>query len=309
MPSLQSLPASDWAYQVGEFLTVTDLGRCEQAKLFRPIIFEGLWQQLATKTLIDLPLWGNSARSVVQQLFEDQLGGKAMLYELGLLRRALFLPRRWKPWITGDSFCSVTAQPLDPNAAPSALPYQACVALGAGSLRGQSHVLGMKMTAAGPMNDAVCLCIEAVEGGAGGREPRTISILFAPFTGQCFIQYGHGGPAVQSQLLTAVSTLHSLIAWVQVTPSGSIRFLRQFDGKDPEDAGFLAAESLPKFISEYYTSVDFWSANLDTTVKVSIEHSGPRFPGSMPVCEKCSREIDTDWELYGSGGWRIGYEL
>eukprot|EP00409_Alexandrium_fundyense_P000287 CAMPEP_0185912236 /NCGR_PEP_ID=MMETSP0196C-20130402/37789_1 /TAXON_ID=2932 /ORGANISM="Alexandrium fundyense, Strain CCMP1719" /LENGTH=75 /DNA_ID=CAMNT_0028633447 /DNA_START=11 /DNA_END=235 /DNA_ORIENTATION=- len=61
----------------------------------------------------------------------------------------------------------------------------------------------------------------------------------------------------------------SLTVWVQVTKSGGVRFLRQVEGSEPEDAGLLPPESFPQWVHEYFACLHVWGHTLKAAATVS----------------------------------------
>jgi hypothetical protein len=213
-----------------------------------------------------------------------------------------------KPWIAKTSLCSVKASPtcipyssdlyegLDEDVAEvvAARPDRIAVAVAVGTNVGQPLIIGMKFAAAGPVNDNLCIGIEALGCIGSGR---TISIAFAPFSGRCFIE--HEGITIQAKALPNVLKVSEGCAWIHVTDKGGIRFLRQFEDGQLEDTGFLPSEMLPNWIQSYFGCIDFWMGDLSGAVEVCVEHSGNAFPIDMPVCNEHVNEIKATWSALG----------
>mmetsp|Transcript_44264 Transcript_44264/g.137865 ORF Transcript_44264/g.137865 Transcript_44264/m.137865 type:complete len:309 (+) Transcript_44264:89-1015(+) len=295
---------SSWAVEVGAFLGDDDLRASEQAGLFCPLVLACLWEESARRLLSKSPLWGAKAQDAVQRLCNKGVRGKIMIAELRLLQRTLFLPKAWTPWICPTCFNSVKAVPgapaRDPAGPPPALPEQAGVAVATGAHRGQPLVVGMTMASAGSVGDAACVGIEAVSSPEVGV---SMSVSFAPFTGRCFIQHPWDGPTMQTQALPTVHGASSLVAWIQVTEDGGVRFLRQVDGGEPEEVGLLPPEMFPKWIRENFACIHFWGSDLKAEVQVSIEYSGATLPAALRVPRRCPAEMQTVWEVMGAEEW------
>mmetsp|Transcript_44263 Transcript_44263/g.137858 ORF Transcript_44263/g.137858 Transcript_44263/m.137858 type:complete len:309 (+) Transcript_44263:102-1028(+) len=294
----------NWAADAGAFLDDDDLRASEQAGLFCPLVLACLWEESACRLLSKTPLWGAKAQDAVQRLRDKGVRGKIMIAELRLLRRTLFVPKSWTPKICQTCFNSVKALPCalarDPAGPSPAVPEQAGVALATGALRGQPLVVGMKIVSTGSVGDGACVGIEAVSSPEVGV---SMSVSFAPFTGRCFIQHPWDGPTMQTQALPTVHGASSLVAWIQVTEDGGVRFLRQVDGGEPEEVGLLPPEMFPKWIRENFACIHFWGSDLKAEVQVSIEYSGATLPAALRVPRRCPAEMQTVWEVMGAEEW------
>lgn len=293
--------------QIGDFLDVLDLARCEQANIFsdHPLILQGGWEAAASRKLNNLLLWP-SARYVIEQFKEEGYTGKSLICELRLLERAVFPHKAWRPWITETSFCSVKALPSLPSSDEASAtsdemnrrqydgafgpPYQASVAVSRGAYRGQPLVVGVKIGSIGIVEDAFCIGVEAiqdVESGNGWCLGIQVSLLFAPFSGKCYIQTGVYGPWIDTQMLPTLHAAPELCAWAQVTENGSIRFLRQVLGCELEETDSLGPECcfFPQSVDEYYVHMHLWPSDLKAPLNVSVEYCGTSFPCGMNVSE------------------------
>ena len=96
---------------ISSFLDLPQISRCEVAAHFFPskesVSFA--WDEAAERIRHQVPVWGPSGHSVIHQLLEEGIRGKAFLRELRLLRRAIFPPKAWVPEGVEKSFCSAVA--------------------------------------------------------------------------------------------------------------------------------------------------------------------------------------------------------
>merc|ERR1711977_104491 len=115
----------------------------------------------------------------------------------------------------------------------AAKPYLASIPVAVGANRGQTFVVGMAFTGAGPVNDNLCIGVKGVRRCLSCQKMclscRTVFVSFAPFSGKCFIE--HNGVTMQTQALPYMEG----VVWCHVTEKGAIRFLRQFNGVPLED--------------------------------------------------------------------------
>jgi len=306
-----SAPAalSNWLLHVGDYLDVPDLASCETAKLFCPEVQDQAWHYSAARYLSSMPPWGPRAQKSIEKLHEQDLSGKQFIFQVLGLARSLMPPEAWQPWIQKTSFHSVRAIPfvqqhsdasdVNDGEAEVKLPHQASIAIATGVLCGSPLVVCVRVSISEGMtiDDAVCVGIEATGGTESGR---TMSIMCAPFTGKCFIQHGQNGPTMYSQLLPELSQCDSVAVWLQVTGLGGIRFLRQVQDDELEEAGYLPLECLPRWVEVYYGCLHFWCRDLAATeANLSIEYSGSAFPSHMIVPSVPTDPSDTVWSLYG----------
>ena len=92
---------------IARFLNLSQISCCEAAHFFPSKAAAAfLWHKAAEEVLSKVPIWGPSGHAVIQQLMTDGIEGKALLRELGLLRRAIFPPKSWLPEVVEKSFCS-----------------------------------------------------------------------------------------------------------------------------------------------------------------------------------------------------------
>jgi len=302
------LACANWFFHVGEFLDFPDVAKCEQARLLCPSTSEQLWHQMADTYLWSLPYWGQRALHAMQTLQEESLSPKSLILELKVLGQTLFPPESWQPWICKTSQSSLRASPLGRSslgddsgyrAPPATLPRQASIAVSTGAARGQSLVVGAKVTCQGPAHDSVCFGVEAT---GHNMSSRTMSVMLAPFSGQCFIQHGQDGPMMMAEVLPTVSEHESVIVWIQVTAFGGVRFLRQVGEKTPEEAGYLPPDCLPRWICQYFGCIHFWCHEMAAKeVNVSIEYSASQFPPGLDVPAAPDDTTDAVWSLVEDG--------
>lgn len=254
----------------------------------------------SSQWLEEIPLWSNFAN----QLVDNSLHGKELMSQITSIRRAVFPPKCWRPWIIETSFHSLKATPhlCVPCQGQSehivgvgwAKPDRACVVIPVGACRGQALVVGVKFAAAGPVDDSLRIGIEAVECPCTGR---MMSVSFAPCSGMFFIEHENGSTMRTQALPSDCAWGHEVegSVWIHVTEKGGIRFLRQFKGCQLEDSKFLPHELLPNWVQYFFGSIDIWFRDLEVGVDVSVEHSGCKFPADMPAFIKHEIEMETIW--------------
>ena len=94
---------------LSSFLHSSEIASSEEAGICSKDVARFLWCQAATARLANVPIWGPSGNSVIQQLLDSGVQGKAFLRELRLLRQAVFPPKSWCPAIQETSFSSLKA--------------------------------------------------------------------------------------------------------------------------------------------------------------------------------------------------------
>jgi len=311
---------------VGEFLELSDLAYCETAQLFCPNVFQLLWDMagkrlLSSQVLMTLAgrCWLSASGFRASSFLEGEIQGKRLIAELIRYRRTVLVLDSWKPWITETSFCSIAAAPhvaAQTGDRFGELPYQtnqASIPVAVGANRGQSFVVGMGFSGAGPVNDNLCIGVTGVRRcpscqAASVSSPhfgcclscRRVFVSFAPFSGKCFIE--HDDITMQTHAMPHVrrsSPCMEGIVWCHVTEKGAIRFLRQFNGVPLEDTGLIPGAMLPKRIEAYFPNLKIWKpdANQEADIRVSVEHSGHTFPAYMPVSKRDVFEINTTWSI------------
>mmetsp|Transcript_66010 Transcript_66010/g.115516 ORF Transcript_66010/g.115516 Transcript_66010/m.115516 type:complete len:303 (+) Transcript_66010:1-909(+) len=297
------LVLSHVALSIGPFLDISELAACERAQIFSPDVFEWLWDAAGKKLLGATPLWNITAN----HFLENGLRGKQLVSQIESLRRAV-IPSKWlKAWIVQTSFCSIKTTPkctLHPSGFRGGrsihdieeYPGPGSAAIAVGANIGQPLIIGMQLAAAGPVNDNLCIGIEAMGCKGSGR---MMSISFAPFSGKCFIEY-ENRLIIQSKALPSVLEVSEGRAWIHVTEKGGIRFFRQFKDGQLEDTGLVPPEWLPNWIQSYFGCIDVWLSDLAVAIDVSVEYSGCRSPTDMPIFDKHGIEIDTTWSMLGN---------
>lgn len=269
---------------VASFLDMSGVAVLNQACLFDPQVIACLWEGAAVAALKNSPVWGPSAQSFIAQTEKHYTSPKQHAQNFSLLRRTIFPPTAWEPWITKTSFCSLNLLPKPQfwEGEIPEIPYPAAVPISIGAFRGHSLVVGITLMPEGHLDSNICLGVE------GRNSTMTMPIMIAPFSGHFFIQYAEGPimRALAFQPLDYVPV--SLRIWIHVFDSGAFRFLRQLDGQQTEDAGILPSECLPLWINEYFACVYHWGQALTAAVTVSVEVASDKVPSwlsDMPASE------------------------
>eukprot|EP00933_Yihiella_yeosuensis_P018132 TRINITY_DN15002_c0_g1_i3.p1 TRINITY_DN15002_c0_g1~~TRINITY_DN15002_c0_g1_i3.p1 ORF type:complete len:323 (-),score=49.41 TRINITY_DN15002_c0_g1_i3:192-1160(-) len=313
---LMTLPGCFW--NVGSFLNITDLVSLEQVCLLNREVHRCLWEAAAQDLVSASKLWGKGAHGVLSQLREQSVLGKSLIQEMRLLRKTVFPTSWWKPWIEEKSFCSLKAAPCCPRGSqlgedadadedhwsrrmPGIPNFQmAAVPVSVGADRGQSLVVGIKIVPEGPLADNICIGIEAC------GNTQEMSFMIAPFSGHAFIQHANCGPILMTKdpLLKALDVVPaSLFLWVQVFRDGGIRFLRQVEGQEAEDAGLVPPECFPRWVNSNFACMYFWSQTLKAAATLSVEFAEHE---KVPLWleDKPAIEMDTIlWELLDADNW------
>lgn len=248
---------------------------------------------------------------MVEQLTQT-VAGAHLIRELHLLKQSIFPTKAWEPWICKNSFRGVKAfgHSSETNHAHDhdahhqhwdSCPYQATLAVAAGSFLGQSYVTGMRLSSIGPAGDDVCVGVEA----SGQRETcLMMSVMFAPYTGRMYVKYAGNGPEMQAQVLPQLSDSDIAVnAWLEVTEKGAVRFLRQADGCPMESTGCLPPEFFPTWIHSFFASISFWCYDMAAKqLNVSVEWCSSAFPSELSVSAPCT-EMDAVWKLILEDGY------
>lgn len=276
-------------------MDIWDLANCESAGFFDTYISGYLWDVAGR-------MWLERATflDAIGQFTDRGLSGKNLIREISLSSRRVFIPSKLvEPWISKTSSCSVKATPHPhadefENSAVShyVFPERAFIPIAIGTCRGLGFVIGVKVSAAGPVNDGLSVGIAAI-----GCAPctRSVRVMFAPFSGRCFLEAGNGAFTRRTQALQSVPDVREVYIWIQVTEDYGIRFFRQFKGSQLEDTGLLPPRMFPCWIQSYFAFIDLWGCDLESEVNVSVEHSGSAFPASMLNSSKPGAEIRTAW--------------
>ena len=143
--------------------------------------------------------------------------------------------------------------------------------------------------------------VNKVEVCSSRSDSRTMSVMFAPFAGLCFMQYGGERCVMCAPVLPPLEgSVEKLRVWVQVTKDGSMFFLRQVaDSHTPEETGLLPKEALPDWTSEFFISMYFWRDHLLKPLASTVVHCEKLLPPALRELEGSRREIDTTWHLQG----------
>ncbi|CAE7642202.1 NRPB10L [Symbiodinium sp. CCMP2456] len=290
---------------LSSFLRSSEIASSEEAGICSKDVTRFLWRKAAMAHLAHIPIWGPSGNSVIQQLLDSGVQGKAFLRELRLLRQAVFPPKSWCPAIQETSFSILKVLPCtqaedtDSHAQRDALvPVEAAVPLATGTRLGQPLAAGMELKAANDeslkaedVSSGFCLGVEICSNPA---DDRSMSVMFAPFAGLCYMQYGGERCVMSATVLPPVEgTVSALRAWVQVTEEGGLFFLRQ----DPqsakiEETGLIPKEALPSWKSEFFACMYFWRDHLLTPITSTVIHSEKMLPGDLPELEGSHIEVD-----------------
>lgn len=288
----------------GTFLDTSSLAALEQACPFDPYMLLHLWDGIKAYEFANSAIWSNggSAAKAVQQVLEASISSKDFVCQLKTLRWKMYFPALWRPWMTKTSDRSFTINPsliLDrSNWKP---PVRACMPILLGAFRGQSMVVGVSIQAEGQVADNICVGLEAdvcLEAESTGI---SMSLMFAPMSGKFFIQ-PCCWPVGQTMTASALPALDvapkKLSVWIQLTESGAVRFLRQVEDEEPEDAGVIDCERLPPWITEFHACLYIWGQELQAAATVSIDHSADTFPPGFE--NKPITKMSMDWV---SEGW------
>jgi len=220
------------------------------------------------------------------------VSGKQWIDELKLIRRAVLLPKVWKPWITSLSFNSLKVAPhtldeVDFLGVPCPVSVVAA--------RGQSLAMGMRLDAEAPIGEDVCVGIEL----CGSNKSTSMSVMMAPFSGHVYIRHTlkrRFEPVLRCAVLNPLDLHGPVKVWIQVSEKGAIHFLRQAEGKEIEDAGVLPPEQFPRWIKSYFGCAYCWGQTLKATTVLSVDHAGTRFPSWLNVADP-AKEMDSMWHL------------
>eukprot|EP00746_Dinoflagellata_sp_MGD_P106664 gnl/MRDRNA2_/MRDRNA2_44639_c0_seq1.p1 gnl/MRDRNA2_/MRDRNA2_44639_c0~~gnl/MRDRNA2_/MRDRNA2_44639_c0_seq1.p1 ORF type:complete len:334 (-),score=56.45 gnl/MRDRNA2_/MRDRNA2_44639_c0_seq1:356-1285(-) len=291
---------------IGSFLDKGSLAFLEQACLLHPRILDLLWQKVAAHVFANSAVWcGGNVQTAMKHLKEHSGSWKVVLRELNAFKTSIFPPEAWRPWISKTSECGLTVNPFPEELTETLqadfnLSPQASVPVGLGAFRGQSLVVCISIRTERLLEDNVCIGIEAIDCN------RAMSIMIAPMSGHCFIQHcdrgRHNGPTMRTAALPPLADVpETLHVWMQLTEKGGVRFLRQADDREPEDAGIMGPERFPLWITEYYACVHFWGYALQSAAGVSIEYAGDTLPSWF--VDKSVAEMDTTWELLNAELW------
>jgi len=119
--------------------------------------------------------------------------------------------------------------------------------------------------------------------------------MMAPFSGDVYIQHPNSGPIMWTSVLETIDVPVPIQVWLQVAETGAIRFLRQAEGKDLEDAGFLPPDCFPRWVTSYFACVHCWCHTLNAPATLSVDYAGDCFP--LSLCPAEPAELDSVWKL------------
>ena len=136
---------------------------------------------------------------------------------------------------------------------------------------------------------------------SGHADGRSMSVMFAPFAGLCYMQYGGERCVMCATVLPPVErTVTKLRAWVRVTEEGGLFFLREDpESAEIEETGLIPKEALPSWKSEFFACMYFWRDHLLTPIMSTVIHSEKMLPGDLPELKGSHIELDTTWHLTG----------
>jgi len=284
---------------IASFLDMKDLACLNQVSLLNPLMMRHLWEGAVLAALKKHPVRGPCTKSFIERVKDQHSLPKQHARVLTALRRTIFMPKAWEPWITKTSFCSYKVLPyrdsclddkLHQKSEIAQLPYPAAVPLSIGAHRGQSFVVSITVTPEGQVDDNICI------GVACTNDVNGMLVQIAPFSGHCFITCSGQDLVMRALVLEPVKNVpSSLDIWIQVFESGAVRFVRQIDGHDPEDAGFMSSEVFPRWIEAYFACVYHWGRTLTAAATVSVNQASNRLPAwlaDMPAVE-----MDVGWEF------------
>lgn len=280
------------AVSVGKFLGISELATCERARVFVPDVLEQLWSEAASECVGATPLLRYCSCFNCNPFARKGLRGKQLIAEMEAYRRTVLPSDELKPWVSQTSDNSIQIRPQafqsEPDtrenglgtAAPVKLD-EASIPFAVGAYRQQSLVVGMKFMATGPVGKNLCIGIQSTSCCVCGQ---TMSVLFSPFSGSCFID--HNGNIEEMQALPASpSAAVSVRAWIHLMEDGGMRFLRQFDGNELEDAGTIPSERLLQYqeVHCYFPIISLRLRELESDADVSVDYSRDSFPSGMSV--------------------------
>ena len=128
----------------------------------------------------------------------------------------------------------------------------------------------------------------------------SMSVLFAPFSGLCYMQYRGEACVLSTPALPAVTgTCGELHAWAVVSEDGGIFFLRQGPEKQIETTGILPRNALPRWASEYFVCAHVWRAFLPNALDMTVVYSQARLPVNLQAYAP-EKHVDSTWQLIHS---------
>lgn len=142
------------------------------------------------------------------------------------------------------------------------------------------------------VHSAFCLGVEIC-----ASDGRSMSLLFAPFSGLLYMQYRGDSCLMSTEALPALNenVVGALQVWAHVSEEGSIFFVRE-KGGTVETTGILPHDALPKWASEYFVCSHVWRAYLPNPLEIMVLHSHDDLPSELlPHVPK--EPIETTWQL------------
>jgi hypothetical protein len=272
------------------------LALLEQACLLDPVMLELLWQRITADMLVHSAVWpGGAVQTAMKSTLEQSSSHKALCRKFQSLRRAIYPPQLWRPWISQTSLSTLAVNPFPRDRTDLNLGCQASVPIAVGAFHGQALVVGIGIHPEGPLEDNICVGIEAFDPDSSV----TMSIMIAPMSGHCFIHNSIAGFGIWSRAaaLPALGFVpETLRIWIELTKTGAVRFLRQVEGIGLEDAGTIGPEQLPCAMSEYYPCLHVWGYNLKAAAKVSVDYAAVSFPKYFT--DKPASKMEGVWEVW-----------
>lgn len=284
---------------VAYFLDMRDLACLNQICPLNPLMMRHLWEGSVLAALKRHPVRGANPKRFMERVKEHHALPKQHVRVLTALRRTIFAPEAWEPWITKTSFCSFRVLPYTKPYLEDTLyrkgwkvemPCPAAVPLSIGAYRGQSFVVNITVTPEGQLDDNICMGVTCSD------DNQSMLVQIAPFSGHCFITCSWQCRMMKASVLKPVKLVPtSLDIWIQVFESGAIRFVRQIDDNEPEDAGFLPSEGFPPWIYSYFACVYHWGQTSTAAATVSVKQASESPP--IWLSERPTVEMDADWEF------------
>lgn len=289
---------------IASFLNVLQISRCEEASSFfssKEAAVFSLHEAAMEQVLSKVPVWGPSGHSVINQLIDGGVKGKHFLRELRLLRLAVFPPKTWNPDVVETSFCSAKVLPeKEEDHDENGTPLEVAIPLTIGSFVGQSLAVGMEVViepSETKVESAFCIGVEVCAGPHSGR---SMSVLFAPYSGICYMQYRGDSCLLSTPVLSPLNEpcAGPLQAWVKIAEDGSMYFLRQTleDGK-VEASGILPRDTLPRWACEYFVCAHVWRAHLANPLDLRVVYSCINLPGELREYAP-KTNVESTWSLH-----------
>jgi hypothetical protein len=310
MSTHTSFVTDESLFEVASFLDMKGLAALDQVCLLNPFLMGRAWEKASLGALEKLPLWapwcGAALKRSREQIKLQRTSSRAFAFDLSLLRRGIFPPKARNPWIAEVCFCNLKVIPCEDAQVESVLEWNrttAAVPLAFGAFRGQPFVVGITIITQGHLDDSLRLGLEF-----RGNE-LTASLMFAPFSGNLFMEFD-SETCLQASVLKPLDVVPvALRIWIQVFENGAIRFLRHEEDQDLEDVGSLplfgipcvqswVEECLPRvesWIEQYFPCIYVYGQSLTSAALVSVDHVGDSC--STRFVDKPATELDAVWSL------------